>query len=98
MQGSVMTISNLGGLGVTGIMPVINWPEAAILGVTAAQWLPRLAQVKGVAPEQGSFVPRLIMNVSLGFDHRIINGADAARFLARLKSYCEDPALLAFHL
>jgi len=98
MQGSVITISNLGGLGVTGIMPVINWPEAAILGVTAAQWLPRLAQVKGVAPEQGSFVPRLIMNVSLGFDHRIINGADAARFLARLKSYCEDPALLAFNL
>jgi len=40
----------------------------------------------------------LIMNVSLGFDHRIINGADAARFLARLKSYCEDPALLAFNL
>ncbi|NQZ24244.1 MAG: 2-oxo acid dehydrogenase subunit E2 [Colwellia sp.] len=98
MQGSVMTISNLGGLGVTGIMPVINWPEAAILGVTAAQWLPRLAQDKGVAPEQGSFVPRLMMNVSLGFDHRIINGADAARFLARLKSYCEDPALLAFNL
>jgi len=98
MQGSVMTISNLGGLGVTGIMPVINWPEAAILGVTAAQWLPRLTQIKGVSPEQGNFVPRLIMNVSLGFDHRIINGADAARFLARLKSYCEDPALLAFNL
>ncbi|NQZ82697.1 MAG: 2-oxo acid dehydrogenase subunit E2 [Colwellia sp.] len=98
MQGSVMTISNLGGLGVTGIMPVINWPEAAILGVTAAQWLPRLAQISGIPPEQGNFVPRLIMNVSLGFDHRIINGADAARFLARLKSYCEDPALLAFNL
>jgi len=98
MQGSVMTISNLGGLGVTGIMPVINWPEAAILGVTAAQWLPRLTQIKVVSPEQGNFVPRLIMNVSLGFDHRIINGADAARFLARLKSYCEDPALLAFNL
>jgi pyruvate dehydrogenase E2 component (dihydrolipoamide acetyltransferase) len=98
MQGSVMTISNLGGLGVTGIMPVINWPEAAILGVTAAQWLPRLPQLNGASPEQSSFVPRLIMNVSLGFDHRIINGADAARFLGRLKSYCEDPALLAFNL
>jgi len=98
MQGSVMTISNLGGLGVTGIMPVINWPEAAILGVTAAQWLPRLVQDENIMPEQGNFVPRLIMNVSLGFDHRIINGADAARFLGRLKSYCEDPALLAFNL
>lgn len=98
MQGSVMTISNLGGLGVNGMMPVINWPEAAILGLTAAQWLPRLMLNKGEEPEMSNFTPRLIMNVSLAFDHRIINGADAARFLARLKDYCEDPSLLAFNL
>ena len=76
LRGAGFTISNLGGLGVSGIQPIVNWPEAAILGVAAAA--PQLSQV------DGQIVTRQLLPLTLGFDHRLINGADAARFLARL--------------
>ncbi|WP_299772494.1 2-oxo acid dehydrogenase subunit E2 [uncultured Pseudoteredinibacter sp.] len=86
MQGSGITLSNLGGLGVSGIKPMVNWPEVAILGVAAGSMEP---QWSGDA-----FVPRLRMPVSMGIDHRVINGADAARFLATFKRLVEDPVRL----
>jgi pyruvate dehydrogenase E2 component (dihydrolipoamide acetyltransferase) len=87
MQGGTFSISNLGGIGGTGFSPIVNWPEVAILGVSrgrmAAQWI------------DGSFQPRLMLPLSLSYDHRLVDGADAARFLARLKDSLEQPMLLA---
>ncbi|WP_350291552.1 2-oxo acid dehydrogenase subunit E2 [uncultured Croceitalea sp.] len=82
LQGGTFTISNLGGIGTSAIFPLVNHPQAAILGVAASQteaiWL------------DGKFEPRLIMPLTIGFDHRIINGADAARFLKYAKELLED--------
>jgi len=73
MRGACFTVSNLGGLGTTYFSPIVNWPEVAILGVGRAQMQPLFVS--------GAFEPRLIMPLSLSYDHRIIDGADAARFL-----------------
>jgi len=86
LKGAGFTLSNLGGLGVSGIFPIINWPEVAILGVAAGNVSPVMIDAE--------FVPRLLMPVTLGFDHRVINGADAARFLAFIKEYLESEWLL----
>jgi pyruvate dehydrogenase E2 component (dihydrolipoamide acetyltransferase) len=87
MQGGTFSISNLGGIGGTGFSPIVNWPEVAILGVSRgrmeARWI------------DGSFQPRLMLPLSLSYDHRVVDGADAARFLARLKDSLEQPMLLA---
>lgn len=83
MQGSGMTLSNLGGMGVSGLQPLINWPEVAILGT--AQSAQQAIYVDGV------FQPRLMLPVTLGFDHRVINGADSARFLQHLNTLLSDP-------
>jgi len=83
MQGATFTVTNLGGLGVTAFTPIINAPEVAILGVSKASIEPVF--------EQGQFVPRLLMPVSLSYDHRVIDGADAARFMAWLKEALEQP-------
>jgi len=83
LSGSGVTLSNLGGIGLTGIFPIVNWPQVAILGVAASQMEPRLID--------GEFKPKLMMPVTLGFDHRVINGADGARFLQHLKQLLEDP-------
>ena len=87
MQGGTFSISNLGGIGGTGFSPIVNWPEVAILGVSRAR----------IEPEwyEGAFRPRLMMPLSLSYDHRLVDGADAARFLARLKDALEQPLLLA---
>lgn len=77
MQGAGITLSNLGGFGVSGLHPIINWPQAAIVGVGSA--------------EAGDGDLRL--PVILGFDHRVINGADGGRFLQSLRSLLEDPFL-----
>ncbi|MBX3467005.1 MAG: 2-oxo acid dehydrogenase subunit E2 [Planctomycetes bacterium] len=73
MRGATFTLSNLGGIGGTGFSPIVNWPEVAILGVSRAreQFVPG----PGGAP-----VARLLMPVSLSYDHRLIDGASAARF------------------
>tara|TARA_R110002110_G_scaffold333755_3_gene544763 strand:- start:30637 stop:31935 length:1299 start_codon:yes stop_codon:yes gene_type:complete len=86
LQGNGFTISNLGGLGVSGMFPVVNWPEVAILGVSSGREL--------CALREGQVTTRLVMPVTLGFDHRVINGADAARFLGFIKRTIEQPMTL----
>jgi pyruvate dehydrogenase E2 component (dihydrolipoamide acetyltransferase) len=87
MQGGTFSISNLGGIGGTGFTPIINWPEVAILGVSRGRIEPQW--------HEGGFRPRLMMPLSLSYDHRLVDGADAARFLAKLKDALEQPLLLA---
>lgn len=90
MKGGSITLSNLGGLGASGVFPVINWPEVAILGVGAGEWLPTyVGDDINAAPQ-----PRLIMPLTLAFDHRVINGADGARFLDTIAELCENPFLV----
>ena len=72
LQGGVFTISSLGGIGGTGFTPIINAPEVAILGVSRSQERP--------VYQEGELVPRLILPLSLSYDHRVIDGAAAARF------------------
>ncbi|MEI7869324.1 MAG: dihydrolipoyllysine-residue acetyltransferase [Candidatus Methylumidiphilus sp.] len=82
LQGGTFTISSLGGIGGTGFNPIINAPEVAILGVCKSQTKP--------VWKDGQFVPRLILPLSLSFDHRVIDGADAARFCAYLAQVLGD--------
>jgi pyruvate dehydrogenase E2 component (dihydrolipoamide acetyltransferase) len=74
MQGACFSISSLGGIGGTAFTPIVNWPEVAILGVSRSQMKPVYDG------ESESFVPRLILPLSLSYDHRVIDGAEAARF------------------
>jgi pyruvate dehydrogenase E2 component (dihydrolipoamide acetyltransferase) len=84
MQGSTFTISSLGGIGGTSFTPIVNAPEVAILGVTRAAMKPVWE------PGSGSFVPRLLVPLSLSYDHRVIDGAAAARFVAHLVRVLSD--------
>ena len=77
MQGASMTISSLGGIGGTAFTPIVNAPESAILGITRARMQP--------VWNGSDFVPRLMCPLDVSYDHRIIDGADAARFMA---CYC----------
>lgn len=81
LSGATFTISNLGGIGTTGIFPIVNFPQAAILGVAASS-------IESIWMED-KFEPRLMMPMTIGFDHRIINGADAARFINYIKRILE---------
>ena len=82
VESGTFTISNLGGIGTTSIFPIVNHPQAAILGVASSK-------IEAIYNGE-SFEPKLIMPMTIGFDHRIINGADAARFLQFLKKGLED--------
>jgi pyruvate dehydrogenase E2 component (dihydrolipoamide acetyltransferase) len=82
LAGGTFSISNLGGIGGTAFTPIVNAPEVAILGVAAAQMKP--------VYQGGEFVPRLLLPLCLSYDHRVIDGADAARFTARLKTVLAD--------
>jgi pyruvate dehydrogenase E2 component (dihydrolipoamide acetyltransferase) len=84
MSGSTFTISSLGGIGGTSFTPIINAPEVAILGATRAATTPVWD------PASGSFVPRLMLPLSLSYDHRVIDGALAARFTAHLARVLSD--------
>lgn len=84
MQGGSMTISSLGGIGGTGFTPIVNAPEVAILGVSKSSMQP--VYEKNTA----QFVPRLILPMSLSYDHRVIDGAEAARFMAHLSACISD--------
>jgi pyruvate dehydrogenase E2 component (dihydrolipoamide acetyltransferase) len=84
MQGGCFTITNLGSFGIEGFTPIINHPETAILGIGAILREP-------VALEDGTFTSRLQMTLSLTFDHRILDGAPAARFLQTLRRRLEEP-------
>jgi pyruvate dehydrogenase E2 component (dihydrolipoamide acetyltransferase) len=82
MQGGTFTISSLGGIGGTGFTPIINAPEVAILGVSKSSQKP--------VYERGAFVPRLMLPLSLSYDHRVIDGAEAARFVVFLSKTLSD--------
>jgi pyruvate dehydrogenase E2 component (dihydrolipoamide acetyltransferase) len=87
MQGASFSISNLGGIGGTGFSPIVNWPEVAILGVSRGSVEPRWID--------GEFRPRLMLPLSLSYDHRLVDGADAARFVRWLAEALEEPLLMA---
>ncbi len=87
LRGTGMTLSNLGGMGIDSLFPIINWPEVAILGTGTVNVEP--------VWQQNQFVPCPMLNLVLGFDHRVINGADGARFLNHLQQLLENPFLLA---
>lgn len=87
LSGGSFTLTNIGPLGGTGFTPVINYPQAAILGVARA----RLEPVFEGSAEAFEMRPRLMLPLCLGFDHRINDGADAARFMATLKSILVAP-------
>ena len=82
LQGASFSISSLGGIGGTFFTPIVNHPEVAILGVGRMDWRPVYAD--------GAFVPRLVLPLSLSYDHRVIDGADAARFTTRLAALLSD--------
>jgi pyruvate dehydrogenase E2 component (dihydrolipoamide acetyltransferase) len=86
MQGATFTISNLGGIGGVSFNPIINPPQVAILGVSRGSIRPRWVEDK--------FVPRQILPLSLSYDHRVIDGADAAHFLRWTCEALEEPFLL----
>jgi pyruvate dehydrogenase E2 component (dihydrolipoamide acetyltransferase) len=86
MQGGTFTISNQGGIGGTGFTPLVFWPQVAILGVSRAAVRP--------VYDGGSFEPRRILPLSLSYDHRINDGADAATFLGWLCDAIADPLVL----
>ena len=87
LSGSTFTITNAGNLGGTLATPIINWPEAAILGVHAIRRKPAVVE--------DQIVPRDMMNLSVSIDHRIVDGADGVRFLTVLKNLLEHPGLLS---
>ena len=90
LSGATFTVSNLGMFGMTAITPVINPPQAAILGVGAAR--PTLRR----NPDTGAIEDAQLLTLTLSCDHRILDGADAARFLADIKALLEAPLRLAF--
>ncbi|MCH7722414.1 MAG: 2-oxo acid dehydrogenase subunit E2 [Bacteroidetes bacterium] len=87
LQGGCITITNLGGIGGTSFTPVINSPEVAILGVSRGSYEP-------IYNGNGVFEPRLMLPLSLSYDHRIIDGADAVRFLRWVVEALEKPLKL----
>jgi pyruvate dehydrogenase E2 component (dihydrolipoamide acetyltransferase) len=82
LAGASFTISSLGNLGGTGFTPLVSWPQVAILGISPAAMQP--------VWDGSTFVPRLMLPLSLSYDHRVINGADAARFARRLSELLTD--------
>jgi pyruvate dehydrogenase E2 component (dihydrolipoamide acetyltransferase) len=98
MQGGCFSISNLGGIGGTYFTPIVNAPEVAILGISRSRMEPVWqASERGRGPASGEFVPRLMLPLSLSYDHRAIDGADGARFLRWVVQALEQPFLLALH-
>jgi len=89
MRGGTFTITNLGGIGGTAFTPIINYPEVAILGLSRSRLQPVV--------RDGQIVPRLLLPLSLSYDHRVIDGADAARFVRRLVEMLENPLVMLLH-
>ncbi len=87
MQGGTFTITNLGGIGGIGFTPIVNAPEVAILGISRASMQPVFSD--------GEFQPRLMLPLSLSYDHRLIDGADAARFTRWVAQALEQPFIMA---
>ncbi len=87
MSGGSMSISNLGGIGGTAFTPIVNWPEVAILGVSRGSMEPKW--------NGSAFEPKMMLPLSLSYDHRLIDGADAIRFLRWVVDALENPFALA---
>ena len=87
MQGGGFTITNLGGIGGTSFTPIVNWPEVAILGISRGAREPVYIN--------DAFEPRLMLPLSLSYDHRVIDGADAARFLRWVAEAFEQPFVMS---
>ncbi len=83
MQGGVFTISNLGGIGGTFFTPIVNWPEVAILGISKSR--------QELQMVEGQIETRLVIGLSLSYDHRVIDGANGARFLRRVCEILSNP-------
>ena len=87
MRGGTFTISNMGAVGGTYSTPIINPPEVAILLVGRSRMLPTVL-------DNGTMEPRLVMPLSLTYDHRVVDGADAARFVNEIKDFLSAPGRL----
>ena len=90
LRGGTFTITNIGVLGGTGAIPIINYPEVAILGVARARQEPVV--------RDGQIVPRVLLPLSLTFDHRVADGADGARFASAIVRLLEHPDELLLEL
>ena len=86
LRGGTFTVTNLGGIGGTAFTPIINYPEVAILGLARSREEPVI--------RDGHFSKRLMLPLCLSYDHRVINGADGARFIRKLATLLEDPEML----
>ena len=89
LKGGTFTITNLGGIGGTGFTPIVNYPEVAILGLSRGRLEPVV--------RDGGIAPRLMLPLSLSYDHRVIDGAAAARFTRRVAEMLENPLLMLLH-
>src|SRR5262249_50608900 len=89
MRGGTFTITNLGGIGGTGVSPIVNYPEVAVLGLARGRRRP--------VGRDGQGVRRRLLPLSLSYDHRVIDGADAARFTRRLAEMLENPLVMLLH-
>ncbi len=86
LQGGTFTVTNLGGIGGTAFTPIINHPEVAILGLARSRQVPIL--------RDGQLAEKTVLPLCLSYDHRVVNGADGARFLRKVASLLEDPEML----
>ncbi len=89
MSGGTFTLTNLGGIGGTAFTPIVNTPETAILGIARGSMEPVWNK------ESGAFDPKMMMPLCLSYDHRVIDGADGARFTRFIAAMIEEPALIA---
>ena len=96
LQGGTFTITNIGRLGGRGFTPIINYPQVAILGMARARWQP-VVQHTGEGEEM-TVTPRFMLPLILAFDHRVVDGADAARFLQGVIDMLEKPDTLALRV
>lgn len=100
MEGGTFTITNPGGIGGTGFAPIVNHPQVAILGAAHATQVPVVTNVEPATEEHGrsfDIAPRLHLPLVLAFDHRVNDGADAARFMNTVKSLLEDFSQLVLY-
>jgi pyruvate dehydrogenase E2 component (dihydrolipoamide acetyltransferase) len=89
MRGGTFTITNLGGIGGTAFTPIVNYPEVAILGMSRGRLQPVV--------RDGEIATRLLLPLSLSYDHRVIDGADAARFTRRVADMLENPLVMLLY-
>jgi pyruvate dehydrogenase E2 component (dihydrolipoamide acetyltransferase) len=90
LRGGTFTITNLGGIGGTSFTPIVNWPEVAILGMSRSR-------VQPVYHDNGQVAPRVMLPLSLSYDHRVIDGADAARFVRGIVEMLEIPLVMLLY-